>query len=211
MSRWLCVRGRRRNGSAYLIVPACPPSLPAFPTWSRTCTRSLQNLHRRHVRSSRFSRSIEVPAIHEPPCWSAHAPSLTKGCLTGVIVFHSCAWNRSENCVLLGPVDEVVSRHRWSEGFEPTGRQTEHLSEHGWAVSIIRSVGHAKRCAFISETALAATGFIWVRYSLVITPVNYSLAAVRLPGRLLEMVRSAHLVYSWRRSISLSGLPASGS
>jgi hypothetical protein len=27
--------------------------------------------------------------------------------------------------------------------------------------------------------ALAATGFIWVRYSLVITPVNYSLAAVR--------------------------------
>jgi len=25
---------------------------------------------------------------------------------------------------------------------------------------------------------LAATGFIWVRYSLVITPVNYSLAAV---------------------------------
>jgi len=29
-------------------------------------------------------------------------------------------------------------------------------------------------------TALAATGFIWVRYSLVITPVNYSLAAVSL-------------------------------
>ena len=29
--------------------------------------------------------------------------------------------------------------------------------------------------------ALAATGFIWVRYSLVITPINYSLAAVRLP------------------------------
>ncbi|KZP34303.1 UPF0041-domain-containing protein [Athelia psychrophila] len=26
--------------------------------------------------------------------------------------------------------------------------------------------------------ALAATGFIWVRYSLVITPVNYSLACV---------------------------------
>ncbi|KIM91990.1 hypothetical protein PILCRDRAFT_57387, partial [Piloderma croceum F 1598] len=28
------------------------------------------------------------------------------------------------------------------------------------------------------NVALAATGFIWVRYSLVITPVNYSLAAV---------------------------------
>ena len=27
--------------------------------------------------------------------------------------------------------------------------------------------------------ALAATGLIWVRYSFVITPVNYSLAAVR--------------------------------
>lgn len=26
--------------------------------------------------------------------------------------------------------------------------------------------------------ALTATGFIWVRYSLVITPINYSLAAV---------------------------------
>ena len=35
-------------------------------------------------------------------------------------------------------------------------------------------------------TALAATGFIWVRYSLVITPVNYSLAAVRPFGYLLE-------------------------
>jgi hypothetical protein len=31
--------------------------------------------------------------------------------------------------------------------------------------------------------ALAATGFIWVRYSLVITPVNYSLAAVSTGSR----------------------------
>ena len=31
----------------------------------------------------------------------------------------------------------------------------------------------------LSIVALAATGFIWVRYSLVITPINYSLAAVR--------------------------------
>ena len=30
--------------------------------------------------------------------------------------------------------------------------------------------------------ALAATGFIWVRYSFVIIPVNYSLAAVRSQG-----------------------------
>ena len=32
----------------------------------------------------------------------------------------------------------------------------------------------------IAILALAATGFIWVRYSLVITPINYSLAAVSL-------------------------------
>lgn len=31
----------------------------------------------------------------------------------------------------------------------------------------------------IASVALTATGFIWVRYSFVITPVNYSLAAVR--------------------------------
>ncbi|ELU36947.1 hypothetical protein AG1IA_09023 [Rhizoctonia solani AG-1 IA] len=30
------------------------------------------------------------------------------------------------------------------------------------------------------NVALAGTGFIWVRYSLVITPVNYSLAARRV-------------------------------
>jgi mitochondrial pyruvate carrier 2 len=29
------------------------------------------------------------------------------------------------------------------------------------------------------SSALTATGFIWVRWSLVIIPVNYSLAAVR--------------------------------
>ena len=33
------------------------------------------------------------------------------------------------------------------------------------------------------QPALAATGFIWVRYSLVITPINYSLAAVRTDSR----------------------------
>jgi hypothetical protein len=33
-----------------------------------------------------------------------------------------------------------------------------------------------------TPTALAATGFIWVRYSLVIYPINYSLAAVCFPS-----------------------------
>jgi hypothetical protein len=36
----------------------------------------------------------------------------------------------------------------------------------------------ADKLSVTQNAALAATGLIWVRYSLVITPVNYSLAAV---------------------------------
>ena len=36
----------------------------------------------------------------------------------------------------------------------------------------------AEKLSVSQNVALAATGMIWVRYSLVITPVNYSLAAV---------------------------------
>jgi len=36
----------------------------------------------------------------------------------------------------------------------------------------------APKLSVSQNVALAATGFIWVRYSLVITPINYSLAAV---------------------------------
>ncbi|QRV82770.1 mitochondrial pyruvate carrier 2 [Ceratobasidium sp. AG-Ba] len=36
----------------------------------------------------------------------------------------------------------------------------------------------ANKLSVSQNAALAATGFIWVRYSFVITPVNYSLAAV---------------------------------
>ncbi|EJT50055.1 hypothetical protein A1Q2_05097 [Trichosporon asahii var. asahii CBS 8904] len=36
----------------------------------------------------------------------------------------------------------------------------------------------ADKLSLNQNLALAATGFIWVRYSLIITPVNYSLAAV---------------------------------
>jgi len=35
-----------------------------------------------------------------------------------------------------------------------------------------------EKLSISQNVALAATGFIWVRYSLVITPINYSLAAV---------------------------------
>lgn len=36
----------------------------------------------------------------------------------------------------------------------------------------------AEKLSISQNLALTATGFIWVRYSFVITPVNYSLAAV---------------------------------
>lgn len=36
----------------------------------------------------------------------------------------------------------------------------------------------ADKLSMSQNIALATTGFIWVRYSLVIIPVNYSLAAV---------------------------------
>ncbi|KAI0779990.1 hypothetical protein C8Q74DRAFT_1262474 [Fomes fomentarius] len=36
----------------------------------------------------------------------------------------------------------------------------------------------ADKLSISQNVALTATGFIWVRYSLVITPINYSLAAV---------------------------------
>ncbi|TBU40489.1 UPF0041-domain-containing protein [Dichomitus squalens] len=36
----------------------------------------------------------------------------------------------------------------------------------------------AEKLSASQNLALTATGFIWVRYSLVITPINYSLAAV---------------------------------
>ncbi|KAI0044349.1 UPF0041-domain-containing protein [Auriscalpium vulgare] len=43
----------------------------------------------------------------------------------------------------------------------------------------VRDLGRpAENLSVSQNVALAATGFIWVRYSMVITPVNYSLAAV---------------------------------
>ncbi|KAH7108106.1 mitochondrion protein [Auriculariales sp. MPI-PUGE-AT-0066] len=38
----------------------------------------------------------------------------------------------------------------------------------------------AEKLSVSQNVALAATGVIWVRYSFVITPVNYSLAAVNV-------------------------------
>jgi len=53
----------------------------------------------------------------------------------------------------------------------------------------------AEKLSLSQNLALTATGFIWVRYSFVITPVNYSLAAVNffvgLSG-LTQLGRIAH-------------------
>ncbi|KAF9647273.1 UPF0041-domain-containing protein [Thelephora ganbajun] len=53
----------------------------------------------------------------------------------------------------------------------------------------------ADKLSVSQNLALAATGFIWVRYSLVITPVNYSLAAVNFfvgATGLGQLARIAH-------------------
>jgi len=50
-----------------------------------------------------------------------------------------------------------------------------------WCLVIagVKDLGRpADKLSVSQNVALAATGLIWVRYSLVITPVNYSLAAV---------------------------------
>jgi len=49
----------------------------------------------------------------------------------------------------------------------------------GLVAAGVKDLGRpAEKLSTSQNIALAATGFIWVRYSLVITPVNYSLAAV---------------------------------
>jgi len=57
----------------------------------------------------------------------------------------------------------------------------------------------ADKLSVNQNVALAATGFIWVRYSLVITPINYSLAAVNFfvgMSGLSQLVR----IWDYRRN-----------
>ncbi|EEB94239.1 hypothetical protein MPER_06978 [Moniliophthora perniciosa FA553] len=62
------------------------------------------------------------------------------------------------------------------------------------------SAGSSKITSFLNHpAALAATGFIWVRYSFVITPVNYSLAAVNFfvgCSGLTQLARIANYRYN---------------
>ncbi|KIK67037.1 hypothetical protein GYMLUDRAFT_37068 [Collybiopsis luxurians FD-317 M1] len=63
----------------------------------------------------------------------------------------------------------------------------------------------ADKLSVSQNVALAATGFIWVRYSFVIIPVNYSLAAVNFfvgMSGLTQLGRVAHYRYTTTGSLS---------
>ena len=92
--------------------------------------------------------------------------------------------NRAQDRLLLGPSHEVVPCRRGAEGYQPTRGQTLGVAERRYVITFLPHfffVLLSPSCWLsidIAIAALAATGFIWVRYSLVITPINYSLAAV---------------------------------
>jgi len=68
----------------------------------------------------------------------------------------------------------------------------------------------ADKLSVSQNLALAATGFIWVRYSLVITPVNYSLAAVNFfvgATGLGQLARIAHYQSNLKTSTSATPTP----
>lgn len=84
---------------------------------------------------------------------------------------------RPQDRFLLGAYDEVGSGRSWSQGYEPSCRETESIAKLGCVTAT--SYVYWGCADMPSPTALTATGFIWVRYAFVITPVNYSLAGVR--------------------------------
>ncbi|WVQ82425.1 hypothetical protein IAT38_004553 [Cryptococcus sp. DSM 104549] len=66
----------------------------------------------------------------------------------------------------------------------------------------------AEKLSVSQNVALAATGFIWVRYSFVIQPVNYSLAAVNFFVGTTG-VAQLYRVWDYRRNLPASAKPAS--
>ncbi|BEJ11117.1 hypothetical protein CspHIS471_0105390 [Cutaneotrichosporon sp. HIS471] len=56
----------------------------------------------------------------------------------------------------------------------------------------------ADKLSLSQNLALAATGFIWVRYCMVITPVNYALAAVNFFVGTTGLVQLGR-IYKWRQ------------
>ncbi|KZO92612.1 mitochondrion protein [Calocera viscosa TUFC12733] len=65
----------------------------------------------------------------------------------------------------------------------------------------------ADKLSVPQNVALAATGIIWVRYSFVIIPVNYSLAAVNLFVGGTGMYQ-LYRVWDYRRALAKQTTPA---
>jgi len=171
-STWLCERGGTQvtfgvSTNHQLSTPPTP-SLPLL-----ICPVLYILTRHKNVRSSSRSSRVEVPGLHEPP--SRYA----EGCMSA----HGSA---DPNLILQGP-ERFSSGHLWWSGVWSL------LDWRTWPVpptslvfpKILVRVHLTLLCMdhndwLTSCPALAATGFIWVRYSLVITPINYSLAAVRI-------------------------------
>ncbi|KAI8453847.1 mitochondrial pyruvate carrier [Phakopsora pachyrhizi] len=67
----------------------------------------------------------------------------------------------------------------------PTGPKTiffwAPMFKWGLVIAGVKDLGRpAEKLSLSQNIALAATGLIWVRYSFVITPINYPLASVNL-------------------------------
>lgn len=131
----------------------------------------------RNVWCSSRRISVQIPIIHEPSSWCAKPPNFsTRARLTWPTSFSGlgCGSNRAQDRLFLGPSHEVVPCRRGGEGSQSTRGQTLCVSERRYVIPFFYPI-LLNRTAI---AALAATGFIWVRYSFVIIPVNYSLAAV---------------------------------
>ncbi|ORX36910.1 UPF0041-domain-containing protein [Kockovaella imperatae] len=74
------------------------------------------------------------------------------------------------------------------------------LAKWGLVAAGVKDLGRpAEKLSVSQNVALMATGFIWVRYSFVITPVNYSLAAVNACVGLTGLGQ-LYRIWDWRRS-----------
>ena len=79
-----------------------------------------------------------------------------------------------------------------SQGLAPTAKWLLSISN---IMDINRPVD---KVSTAQQSALCATGFIWTRYAMVITPVNYNLAAVNAT---LAVTGSYHLIRKFRAQL----------
>jgi hypothetical protein len=99
----------------------------------------------------------------------------------------------------MGHPSEAVFHRRFSSVSDPFS--LPHLRSH-----FLSSPSITLSLRFLSlSTALTATGLIWVRYSFVITPVNYSLAAVNC---FVAATGFSSLYRAWEWVLFLSSLPS---